>query len=221
VLTTLTVWGLVPFSNWGFRAIDVGIMLDATLLALALAARFRIGQEEKLCAERLARIDPLTGIDNRRAFYDKSTPVWQLALRRQRNLSVILLDIDQFKRINDTHGHACGDEALVATARAIMNTIRQQDVAARWGGEEFILLLPETDLEEAAALAERLRGAIAAVRIPHAGQEIAFTASIGVAQREDHHSTLATLISTADHYLYQAKETGRNKVSFALTPGAA
>ncbi len=221
VLTTLTVWGLVPYSIWGFRAVDVGILLDATLLALALAARFRIGQEEKLSAERLARIDPLTGIDNRRAFYDKSTPVWQLALRHQRNLALILLDIDQFKKINDTHGHACGDEALVATARAIMKTIRQQDVAARWGGEEFILLLPETDLQEATALAERLRGAIAAVRIPHADQEVSFTASFGVAQREDHHTTLAALISAADHYLYQAKETGRNKVGFVLAPDTA
>lgn len=217
-LTTLSVWGLIPYTVWTFRAVDLGILFDATLLALALAARFRVGQEEKLLAERLARIDPLTGIDNRRAFYDKSTPVWQLALRRQRSLAVILLDIDKFKTINDNYGHTCGDEVLVAISRVIMKTIRQQDVAARWGGEEFILLLPETDLYEAAALAERLRTAIAVVRIPHEGGEIGCTASFGVAQREAHHTSLAALISSADHYLYQAKETGRDKVSFALTP---
>jgi len=101
-----------------------------------------------------------------------------------------------------------------------MNATRQQDVAARWGGEKFILLLTETALQEAADLAERLRGAIAAVRTPYADQEVSFTASFCVAQPEDHHTTLASLISTANHHLYQAKETGRNKVSFTLTPEA-
>src|SRR5690606_11598996 len=105
-------------------------------------------------------------------------------------LSVILLDIDCFKRINDTHGHAYGDQVLTEVASALNTTIRGQDVAARWGGEEFILLLPETGLEEAAALAERLRLAIERIRLPRDEDIITVTASFGVAERRAEHATL-------------------------------
>ena len=214
-VTTLSVWGFIPINIWTFRAVDIGILLDATLLALALTYQFRVGQEAKLRAEQLATLDPLTGINNRRAFYDKAIPIWNVTQRHNRNLSLILLDIDNFKRINDAYGHVYGDEALKAMAGVVMKSIRDHDVVARWGGEEFILLLPETDLQEAAALAERLRGAIADIRLSHAGVDITVTASFGVAQRNTHHTTLDTLISSADKYLYQSKEMGRNRVSSA------
>jgi diguanylate cyclase (GGDEF)-like protein len=214
-LTTLSVWGFIPINIWTFRAVEIGILLDATLLALALTYQFRVGQEAKLRAEQLATLDPLTGINNRRAFYDKAIPIWNVTQRHNRNLSLILLDIDNFKRVNDAYGHAYGDEALKAMAGVVMKSIRDHDVAARWGGEEFILLLPETDIQEAAALAERLRSAIAGIHLSHAGAEIAVTASFGVVQRETHHNTLDVLISTADKYLYQSKEMGRNRVSSA------
>jgi diguanylate cyclase (GGDEF)-like protein len=213
-ITALAVWGYIPTNIWTYRAVDIGILLDATLLALALTYQFRVGQEAKLRAEQLATIDPLTGINNRRAFYDKAAPTWSVAMRNNRNLSVILLDIDSFKRINDQHGHAVGDQVLKAAAQAMVRTIRDQDVPARWGGEEFILLLPETNLQEAAALAERLRCAIADIRVEHAGSQLAVTASLGVAQRDPHHANPDALISAADKYLYQSKETGRNKVSY-------
>jgi len=221
VLTGLAVWGHLPSNIWTYRAVDIGILVDATLLALALTYQFRVGQEEKLRAEQLATQDPLTGINNRRAFYDKAAPTWSVAQRNNRHLSVILLDIDSFKRINDEHGHAAGDEVLKGVAKAMTKTIREQDVAARWGGEEFILLLPETSLQEAAALAERLRHAIADIRLDRAGASLAITASLGVAQRDRHHVSLDALISTADKYLYQSKETGRNKVSYDRALGAA
>jgi diguanylate cyclase (GGDEF)-like protein len=217
-LTTLAVWGFIPHNIWTFRAVDIGMLMDATLLALALAYQFRVGQQEKVQAEQLAQLDPLTGINNRRAFYDRATPIWNSTLRHGRNLSVVLLDIDNFKQINDAYGHAHGDEVLIATANALMQSVRQEDVAARWGGEEFILLLPETDHEEAVALAERLRVTIAGIRLKHAGGEITFTASFGVAQRETHQGTLDSLISTADSYLYQSKEMGRNRVSHSMVP---
>ncbi len=220
-VTTLAVWGFIPHNRWTFRAVDIGMLMDATLLALALAYQFRAGQAERLRAEQLATLDPLTGISNRRAFYDRATPVWNGALRHHRELSVVLLDIDNFKRINDTYGHARGDEVLIATAKALMQSIRQEDVAARWGGEEFILLLPETDHQEAIALAERLRIALAGIRIRHMDGETAFTASFGVAQRELHHGSLDALISSADGYLYQSKETGRNRVSYDVAPSTA
>lgn len=220
-VTALAVRGVIPANVWTYRAVDMGILVDATLLALALTYQLRIGQEEKLRAEQLATLDPLTGMHNRRAFYAKATPIWNIAQRNGRDLAAILLDIDSFKHINDAYGHAAGDAALTAVARAVSQAIRQQDVAARWGGEEFILLLPETSLDEAAALAERLRAAIAAIRLEHAGAEIAMTASFGVAQREPHYPNLDALISAADKYLYQSKAGGRNRISCALEAVAA
>ncbi len=190
------------------------MLADATLLALALAYQFHVLQEAKFRAEQLAQLDPLTGINNRRAFYDTTEPLWSTALRKERNVSVILMDIDMFKQINDTHGHAHGDKVLLAIAAMLMKLIRQGDVLARWGGEEFVVFLPETNIQEAVALAERLRAAIAGARIRHATGETAITASFGVAAKEVHHATLDALISLADDYLYQSKQQGRNRVSY-------
>lgn len=212
-LTALTVWGFIPFHTWSFRAIDIGMLLDATLLALALSYQFRVGQEERQRAERLARLDPLTQLNNRRAFYDITAPVWNIALRHHGALSVILLDIDHFKQINDAHGHACGDHVLQVVARTLSHTVREQDIIARWGGEEFIVLLPETAIEAAAALAERLRNALATLRLQHEGKPLSLTASFGTAQREGHHLSLDMLISAADTGLYHAKDSGRNTVA--------
>jgi len=212
--TALAVWGFIPTNIWTYRAVDIGILLDATLLALALTYRFRVTQAEKQRAEQLATLDPLTGIDNRRAFQAKAQPLWQRALREDRELSVILLDLDSFKAINDTHGHACGDEVLVATTRALASVVRKKDLLARWGGEEFILLLPETCQSEAARLGERLRATVEGLHLQHAGICIKVTASLGIAQRESHHQFLDSLISTADSFLYRAKEAGRNRVSW-------
>ncbi len=216
VLTTLSTWGFIPHNSWTFRAVEIGMLVDATLLALALGYQFRVGQEERLRAERLAQLDPLTGLNNRRAFYDKTSPLWSQAVRHGHATSVMLLDIDRFKQINDAHGHAHGDEVLKATANLLRQSIRQGDALARWGGEEFIVFLPETDRPEAMALAERLRAAIADMRVAAGPEEIAVTASIGIAQQEHHHVTLDALIAAADECLYQAKQQGRNRVAACL-----
>ena len=213
VLTTLSTWGFIPHNSWTFRAVELGMLADATLLALALAYRFRVGQEERLRAERLAQLDPLTGLNNRRAFYDLTTPLWSNALRHGHDLSVVLLDLDRFKQINDVHGHAHGDAVLQAIACVLKQGVRQGDVLARWGGEEFIVLLPETSGREAAALAERLRMEIASLRIPREDGETAVTASFGVAQLEDRGGPLDALIANADGNLYRAKDEGRNRVA--------
>ena len=213
VLTTLSTWGFIPHNSWTFRAVELGMLADATLLALALAYRFRAGQEERLRAEQLAQLDPLTGLNNRRAFYDLTTALWSNALRHGHDLSVILLDLDRFKQLNDVHGHAHGDAVLKAAAGVLKQGVRQGDVLARWGGEEFIVLLPETSGREAAALAERLRTEIAALRIPREGAETQVTASFGVAQLEDRAGTLDALIANADGNLYRAKDEGRNRVA--------
>jgi diguanylate cyclase (GGDEF)-like protein len=216
VLTTLSVWGFIPFASWTFRAVELGMLADATLLALALSHQFRVLQAEKMHAEQLAHLDPLTGLNNRRSFYEKAEPLWSTAQRKRRDASVISIDIDLFKQINDTHGHVHGDETLTAIAAVLTGSIRQGDVLARWGGEEFIVFMPETNLREAVALAERLRTAIAQIRIPHATGETMVTASFGVAQKDAAHATLDALISAADAYLYQSKQHGRDKVSSAL-----
>lgn len=212
MLTTLSVWGFITFNYWTFRAVEMGMLVDATLLALALAYQIRVEQEERLRAEQLAQLDPLTGLNNRRAFYDKTVSPWNTAIRNNRNPSVMLLDIDLFKNINDTYGHAHGDEVLVALADKLKNSVRQGDVLARWGGEEFIVFLPETSPAEAHALAERLRSEISALRIPRADGQTSVTASFGVAQKEAQHATLDALIAAADELLYQAKQQGRNRV---------
>lgn len=214
VSTALSTWGFIPFSTWTFRAVEIGMLLDATLLALALSYQFRVGQQERQRAEQLATIDPLTGIYNRRAFRDSAMALWNSTRRQDQAVSVILLDIDRFKRINDAFGHAYGDEVLVTAVKVLTASVREQDVLARWGGEEFILLLPETDLKQAVILAERLRQAIAGVRFEHDGNEFSVTASLGVAQRQTDHLSLDALISSADRCLYHAKESGRNRVRF-------
>lgn len=211
-LTALAVWGFIPFNIWTFRAVDIGMLLDATLLALALTYQFRSGQEAQLRAEQLARSDPLTGLYNRRAFYDISGPIWNIARRQDHPLSVIALDVDNFKHINDVHGHGGGDKVLRTLSSLLKRSVRDQDVIVRWGGEEFLLLLPETGVEEGVGLAERLRVAISELRVRYEGKEIALAASCGVAERQPDHHNLDSLISEADKALYRAKDRGRNRV---------
>ena len=216
LLTTLSTWGFIPHNSWTFRAVEIGMLLDATLLALALAYQFRVGQEERLRAEQLAQLDPLTGLNNRRAFYDKTNALWSQAIRHAHPTSVMLFDIDRFKQINDAHGHAHGDDVLKAVAGMLRDSVREEDILARWGGEEFIVFLPETGREKGMALAERLRAVIAGLRVPGEAGETRVTASIGIAQAESEHYTLDALIASADECLYQAKQQGRNRVTGSL-----
>jgi diguanylate cyclase (GGDEF)-like protein len=216
LMTDLSVAGLIPYNGFTYRGVELGMLIDASVLALALAYQFRVGQQEKFQAELMARVDPLTGLNNRRAFYQIAKPVWSTALRNQREIAVIGLDVDRFKQINDTHGHACGDKVLIAIASILAKSARDGDVLARWGGEEFILLLPETNLDAAITLAERLRNLISGVKLEYQGKEIRFTASFGVAQRTAQCESMDELISAADDRLYQSKREGRNRVSYGL-----
>ena len=211
-VTAMVVWGFIPFSTLAFRAVEFGMILDAILLAMALADKFRIVQEEKLLAETLSKLDPLTSINNRRAFYEWVNPVWDVGLRKGRPISVILLDVDRFKGINDQFGHALGDEILVRIADVLGMEIRSADTLARWGGEEFVIFLPETPHATAFSIAERLREKVATMTLPDSLKSLSLTVSIGVAQNDEDNKSLDELISAADKYLYQAKEAGRNQV---------
>jgi len=210
-LTDLAVWGLIPFRSLTYRAIDIGILLEATLLALALAYQMRRHQQARLQAETLARIDPLTGLLNRRAFLEQGNALWSTALRHDQPLALIMLDLDHFKSINDQHGHDMGDNCLVSTARLLAQQCRSGDILARWGGEEFLLLLPATELDEALQLAERLRRALAGLSLDNSQVGLSLSASFGVIAR-DGQDNLEQLINAADERLYQAKQAGRNRV---------
>ena len=171
-----------------------------------------IANQARSDAELLARTDHLTGLNNRRAFYEIAAPIWSSGLRSNRDVSVILLDIDHFKTLNDNYGHAFGDKVLGLVASVLKASAREGDVVARWGGEEFILLLPETNLKAAMALAERLRLSISGMRIDHGRTPLSITASFGVVQRSESCVTVDELTSRADKCLYQAKSDGRNRV---------
>ena len=210
-VTSLTVWGFIGFSDLKYRAVELGMLADATLLALALVDSIRVLQSKRQEAEQLAARDPLTSLNNRRSFLDKAHTLLSIAQRRHRPISIILLDIDRFKTINDRYGHAAGDEVLLSISHILQASARNGDLIARWGGEEFLVLLPETDLAAAMVMAERLRFFIAETPLFWQGDKISFTASFGVSQYQQQ-SNLNELISEADHYLYQSKDDGRNTV---------
>lgn len=168
----------------------------------------------------LAETDPLTGALNRRAFTEKAEAAVAYAQRYQHPLSILVLDIDHFKRVNDTFGHAVGDIVIQAVAEAARRSCRQHDLIARFGGEEFVILLTECPAEFAAALAERLRADIAALElVVLAGQGI--TISIGCASLDIERDNLSSAIDHADTALYEAKRTGRNRVVLAASTGQA
>jgi diguanylate cyclase (GGDEF)-like protein len=161
--------------------------------------------------------DGLTGVHNRRKFIEESTREVARALRYKRELSLILIDIDHFKAVNDTHGHLAGDAALKQLAVRFSSQVRAEEVFARIGGEEFAVLCPETDLEGATALAEKLRAACEGKPFDCAGIEVAVTCSFGVAQLGAEMTKLDDLIRAADRALYRAKSEGRNRVAAAAT----
>lgn len=191
----------------------VALMLLTFVLARPLLRALRWTEQR---AEE-SRVDPLTGIANRRAFEETLEAEISRARRFQHALAVVILDLDHFKRTNDAYGHGAGDLLLREVGRLLTATARQGDTVARLGGEEFVAILPETDLDGALHLAERLRVEIEASRIA----TMRSTASFGVAALMDE-DTAATLVAAADEALYRAKENGRNRTeSAAPRPSSA
>lgn len=163
--------------------------------------------------EILAMHDGLTGLFNRRAIEEHAEAALDLAKRKDRALSILLLDIDHFKSINDQYGHKAGDEALRQLARMLTENLRQYDRAGRWGGEEFIVILPETELQEAMHVAERLRSRVEQASVsPENCETFSMQISLGVASVCAPYPSLAKLIDAADTALYEAKQSGRNRV---------
>jgi diguanylate cyclase (GGDEF)-like protein len=165
---------------------------------------------------RLASSDPLTGVPNRRHFEERSAQIIAAREATGRSVAVLMLDVDHFKKINDTHGHPIGDEVLKVVARRCREALRERDLFARFGGEEFIALLAAPTADEVPATAERLRNAISGAPVHVGGLRIEVTVSVGGAMGEalpgSDARLLEQLVARADEALYQAKADGRNRV---------
>ncbi len=227
LLTLVSAIGSVAmtcFWLWAKGAHDVGDALYITLFVAMPMTAFGGGvcimlvvslEEMRRRLHELALTDPLTGLRNRRHFIQWAQRELDLADRHDLPVAMLLLDIDHFKLINDAHGHAVGDHVLVEIGKRCTATLRGTDLLARWGGEEFIALLPNTPEPLAQALAERLRGAVAAAIALPQGGTVQATVSVGVAGRGAGARPLVTLdalTQAADRALYDAKRQGRDRV---------
>jgi diguanylate cyclase (GGDEF)-like protein len=163
--------------------------------------------------EKLATVDAMTGLFNRRHFLSLAEGEWSRFQRYQRPLSLLAIDIDHFKSVNDRYGHAVGDEAIISVANACQQGRRVSDIVGRLGGEEFVMLLPETDQAQAMIVAERLRERVASHVLHVHKVQFKVTISIGVAQATASMSGIDALLRAADQALYQAKHDGRNRVA--------
>jgi diguanylate cyclase (GGDEF)-like protein len=205
LLGILWLWGK------GVTRTDLPVMsIFAKQIGVSLE-RARLFQE----VQSLALTDPLTGLQNRRSLFELGRIEFLRAGRMNRAFCCMMLDLDHFKRINDAFGHPVGDMVLREFAKRSKISVREVDLVARYGGEELIILLPETDRDTAMQVAERLRASIAATPIKASDQEIAVTVSIGVAAKDENTLELETLIARADQAMYIAKHRGRNCVAMS------
>ncbi len=201
------VWRVDPFLL-GLFALPA-LALHA---AVRTAARAVAAEERAAAALAQASADGLTGLLNHRALHDRLDEEIARAARTGRPLALVMIDLDDFRAINNGHGHQIGDAALVAIAAAIRASVRTADIAGRYGGDEFAVILPEADLDEALAVAGRACAAIAAVAIPTRAATVHPAASLGVAALPRHARTRAALIHAADRAAYAAKDAGKNRV---------
>ncbi|MFG1479233.1 sensor domain-containing diguanylate cyclase [Xanthobacter sp. V4C-4] len=195
-------------------------LLLYVIVNLRRALRHSYEMEEQLAT--MALTDPLTGMPNRRGFGMAAETEMRRAARDQKDLSLLMIDVDHFKQVNDRHGHPFGDQILAQIARQIQAAIRRPgDFAARFGGEEFVVLLPATGSDGALLIAERMRAAIADIALIKDGVEVGVTVSVGVSTaRVMPGERVDALVSQADAALYEAKSAGRNRISFRAMPQA-
>jgi len=218
VLLPATVWFFLQ-NDFVFVGMAIGAVIfylsairAAHVLSSTLHQNFLMTHELKKSkddADKLARIDELTGLYNRRAFYEHGNMLANHSQRNKEELAMVIMDIDNFKSINDRFGHAAGDAALRQIGTIMLQRLRKSDVFARLGGEEFGMLLPVTALKKATKLAEELRRVIAETPVIYNEEQFMITASFGVTAGQ---SDIDELVRHADMAMYQSKESGRNTV---------
>lgn len=205
-------WVKVTFEHQTDYSMLWQALLGAALLLLFLAYRYRIIHLHNRQLQEIARHDQLTGLYNRRLLHHALNECVALSNRYQRPLSVIFFDIDDFKQVNDQFGHNCGDQVLQSIATTLRDSCRSTDSYGRWGGEEFIIILPESGLQSAMSSAEKIRKAVADMT-PDDPHQPPVTCSFGVAEYANH-ETADDFINRADQALYRAKAAGKNCVCY-------
>lgn len=209
--------------------VDAGLALTISALMLVgihgLRSLFRTLDEQAQQLRELSERDALTGLRNRRSMVRDTLRELQRSARTGGRISALMLDLDHFKRLNDTHGHAAGDTALARLAGVLRTQLREIDLLSRWGGEEFFVVLPDTEAAGAARVAERLRRALDEASVAFGEHVMHVTSSIGVATLEcahdSHEQSLAQLITDADRALYEAKHRGRNRIATCVEEAGA
>jgi diguanylate cyclase (GGDEF)-like protein len=211
VFTALGAWAELREAEATIMLLNRGVAL---LIVHAMTFMVYRNGVSSTILQRLATTDPLTGVFNRRHYMDLMTREQRRADRYCILFSVLMIDLDRFKRINDSHGHQVGDQAIRAVAEVARRTLRPTDIMARYGGEEFIITLTHTDTPGAIKVAERLREAVTEIMVETPTGQIGFTISIGISTHR-RAALLEQIIGAADRALYAAKAAGRNRVCAA------
>ncbi|MGI4757591.1 MAG: GGDEF domain-containing protein [Janthinobacterium lividum] len=211
------------FFSWSLLRADLKVEIVVVVLIMFLGSCFVASVTllsrqtardllHMVTLKQQANVDPLTGLFNRRYLDEKLAEELERAERYGLPLAILLIDVDRFKAVNDTHGHQTGDEVLTRVAQVVSSNVRVNDIAVRYGGEEILVVAPETDRKAAFSLAERLRGSVEALSLRSStGSTLHVSISVGVAQFRPAEPGPA-FVSRADHALYEAKSNGRNRV---------
>jgi diguanylate cyclase (GGDEF)-like protein len=192
------------------------LVYDVTEQALGKRGMEHLNEELKTAS----RVDGLTGLYNRRYWQERFDEMHKLCVRREKPSTALMLDLDHFKRINDTYGHQAGDKVIKMLAALIKRCVRETDLAGRYGGEEFAIILNDSSVEDAKIVAERIRQLAQRLVVEHEGESISFTVSLGLAQFSPDFKGAMAWLECADQALYEAKENGRNQYRIYAAPGA-
>ncbi|WP_339650305.1 diguanylate cyclase [Halopseudomonas pelagia] len=208
--------GIIAPTYLNSHGVGIGIVLEALTLAFIISHRIKILEDIRASQEELkkqAATDPLTRLYNRRFFFSEADYLLELAKNKGTPLAVLVIDIDHFKQVNDQYGHSCGDQVIVNIAQTLKKHSRTHDLVARFGGEEFVVLLPEADLQEASQCAERIRASVQALEVPvNTHDMVRCTVSIGIAEIMLGNDSVEAALKRADKALYHAKHSGRNQL---------
>ena len=221
VIIIIMSMGLVEYNNFTRYSFNVSAFLEISFFSLVLANRFNSTKKEKLLVEtalkdteELSNRDGLTNLHNRRYLEAHSTNYFNEAIANKQTLCVMMLDIDKFKLVNDNYGHGVGDIVLSSVADIFTTITRESDIVVRYGGEEFIIILPNTSLENTQAVAEKIRAKIEETKMKYEDdKELLVTISLGISLLNSEDTDIESIITRADKALYESKNTGRNRVS--------